>query len=575
MSEYEKIIHIMNQINSTINFQNLLNTIIDSAKDLLKAEGASLLLLDEENDELIFDVVVSEKGEIIRGRRLKVGEGIAGYVAEHVEEVIVRDVSGDKRFFTEIDMRSGFVTKSIIAVPVKMKNKLIGVLEVVNSLRPESFIDRDMTMLKYIADAAAVAINNQELVISLRNRVNELTCIYEISQSIYFTFDIRDFLYKILKAVNEVIKAEKCSFVIINEEGTDVEYFVSTKDDNYSVDLDSSLMAHVLKTGDPLLVYDAENDAQFITAKKKSNRYNSKSFICVPMKLRDRIIGVMNVTDKPRGEIFDSFDLRVLSTVASQVAETYENVLLQKEKYERERINNELAIAADIQRRSMSVIPDWLTGVSIGAFTIPSSYVGGDFYDITVFDDRFFSGSVGDVSGKGIPAAIFMNSVRNALRFEAVMHKEPEDIISRINTWIYRESLSGMFCTFFYFLADLKKKTVSYCSAGHNAQLYFESNTDTFHPLKARGRPLGIEEKSEFESGTFSYEPGDFLILFTDGLVEEVYEGMMHINEIKEFIRKNRLIEADAITESIKGEILDSETELMRDDSTFVLVKFN
>ncbi len=575
MSEYEKIITIMNQINSSINFQNLLNTIIDSAKELLRAEGASLLLLDEENDELIFDVVVSEKGEIIRGKRLKVGEGIVGYVARHEEDVIVRDVSGDKRFYTEIDMRSGFVTKSIIAVPVKMKEKLIGVLEVVNSTRPESFIDRDMTMLKYIADAAAVAINNHELVISLRNRVNELTCIYEISQSIYFTFDIREFLYKILKAVNEVIKAEKCSFVIVNEIGTDVEYFVSTKDDNYSVDLENSLMAHVLKTGDPLLVYDVENDAQFITAQEKTKRYNSKSFICVPMKLRERVVGVMNVTDKPRGEIFDSFDLRVLSTVANQVAETYENVLLQKEKYERERINNELSIAADIQMRSMSVIPEWISEVSIGAFTIPSSYVGGDFYDITVFDERFFSGSVGDVSGKGIPAAIFMNSVRNALRFEAVMNKEPLTIMERINNWVYRESLSGMFCTFFYFLADLKKKIVTYCSAGHNAQLYFESETNTFHTLKTKGRPLGIEENAEFESGTFSYESGDFLILFTDGLVEESYEGMMQINDIKDYIRTNRLIEADAIADTVKKRIMDSKTELMRDDSTFVLIKFH
>ena len=156
------------------------------------------------------------------------------------ESIIVNDVSCDERFCHDIDAASGFITRSLIAVPVKVRDRLIGVLEAVNSTRTEGFADNDLAMLDYIADAAAISINNRELMANLKNRADELTCIYEISQSIYFTFDIREFLGRILKAVNKVINAERCSFVILDETGKNVEYFVSTKGSTFTIDLENS-----------------------------------------------------------------------------------------------------------------------------------------------------------------------------------------------------------------------------------------------------------------------------------------------------------------------------------------------
>ena len=252
-------------------------------------------------------------------------------------------------------------------------------------------------------------------------------------------------------------------------------------------------MYNVIRTGDPLLVYNVDEDMGKAGRGLKTRSYGSKSFICVPMKLRDRVIGVLNVTDKHRGDVFDSFDLRVLSTVANQVAETYENVLLQKKSYERERLEKELEIAAEIQGRTLSVVPDSIHGVSAGAFTIPSSYVGGDFFEFSPFSDDSFGVAVGDVSGKGIPAAIFMNSVRYALRFELLRHREPADLMGRLNNWVYKESFSGMFCTFFYAFVDAKARTVSYASGGHNEQLFYR---------RVRRRVYNPEEKRKAAGNT-------------------------------------------------------------------------
>jgi len=578
MNNYKKIISLMNKINSSITLQALLSTIIDSAKDILNCEGSSLLLHDMENEELIFDIVISDKGEIIQGKRLKIGEGIAGYVAGEKKGLIVNDVSTDERFYTTIDKLSGFVTRNIAAVPVSIKSKFIGVLEVVNSREKDGYTQKDMELLEYLADAAAIAVNNHELVINLRNRVEELTCIYEISQSIYFTFDVDEFLLKILNAVNKVIRARRCSFLILDEDGKEVKHFISTENEVYKIDLENTMMSQVIKSGDPLLVYNIDNNNNCLSLnshKKESNGYRSKSFICVPMKLRDRVIGVLNVTDKNMEGTFDSFDLRVLSTIANQVAETYENVLLQKIGYAKDRLDQELKIAANIQSSSFSMVPDNIPGAEIGAFNIPSSFVSGDFFEIIPLGDTEFSCCVGDVSGKGISAAMYMNTVRNALRFESVRAKDPVEIISLVNNWAYRESHSGMFCTFFYCLADTAAKTLQYCSAGHNPQLYYDSEKEVFELISTHGKPLGIIETQVLEVRERKYNSGDLLVLFSDGLSEQSDEGEIAFEEFVNIMKGSVSKNASDITEQIRKILLDGAGgNNLSDDCTLLVVRF-
>ncbi len=574
MQQYKKIIEIMNKINSAMSLKTLLSLIIDSAKELINAEGASYLVLDEKSDELIFDIVISDKGEIIQGKRIKVGEGIAGLVAKNREPIIIDNVEQCDNFYEAIDSSTGFKTKNIIAVPVMIRDQLIGVLEVVNSYRPNGFIEDDIHMLQYLADAAAVAINKNDLLTNLKNRVDELTCIYEISQSIYFTFDIDEFLLRVLNAVNSVIRAKRCSFLILNEDNTSVEHFVSTTGNNkFSIDLENSLMAHVIKTGDPLLVYDVEQDMKMIPSMNRDKKYRSNSFITVPMKLKDRVIGVLNVTDKPQGDIFNSFELRVLSTVANQVASTFENIVLEKDVQEKAKLDRELALAGEIQTHSLSTIPGDLPDISIGAFSIPAQSMGGDFYEITPFDDNHIAGSVGDVSGKGIYAAIFMNSIRNALRFEALTCKNPKKLVSRINKWAYRESRNGMFCTFFYTLIDRKNKIFHYTSAGHNSQLFYRAKDQSFHLLKTRGRPLGLSEEYDYGLESMSYAKGDILVLFTDGLIEDVSGENITLDDFKRYIKENNTISAVEMVDTIK-EMNQCQVKEINDDSTLMIIKF-
>jgi sigma-B regulation protein RsbU (phosphoserine phosphatase) len=231
------------------------------------------------------------------------------------------------------------------------------------------------------------------------------------------------------------------------------------------------------------------------------------------------------VTDKPKGMIFDSFDLRVLSTVANQVAETYDNIIHEKKSIEREKLQKELDIASDIQYMYLSPIPQ-IKECEIGAFTIPASIVGGDFYECTVLDEKNILLTMGDVSGKGVPAALYMNGIRNSIRYSALNYKGHIAMVKTINDWAYRESKNGMFCTMAQSYIDLEKKEITYYSAGHNDQLFYQKKDDMFIAVNARGKPLGINIEEDYIPSRIQYSSGDMLLLFTDGLIDDFVDNV-------------------------------------------------
>lgn len=166
-------------LNSTLELKELLNMIMHLATTIVNAEASALMLLDQEKQELYFDIALGAKGDQIKQSRLKIGEGIAGFVAQHGESLIIDDVSSDPRFSHKIDDTSQFVTKSILCVPLKVKNRIIGVMEAVNKLKKETFDGADKYLLEVFASQAAIAIENARLLKNLRDSylgaINSLT----------------------------------------------------------------------------------------------------------------------------------------------------------------------------------------------------------------------------------------------------------------------------------------------------------------------------------------------------------------------------------------------------------------
>ncbi len=162
VKQLEALIKMTSLVNSTLDTKEIRKRAIEAAQSLVEAEAGSLLLVDEETGELYFEVATGEKGEKVREVRLKKGEGIAGWVAEKGEAVIVDNVKKDPRFFSGVDQKSDFTTRDIIAVPVRTKDKNIGVLEAINK-KNGHFDNDDLEILQAFSNQLAIAIENANL----------------------------------------------------------------------------------------------------------------------------------------------------------------------------------------------------------------------------------------------------------------------------------------------------------------------------------------------------------------------------------------------------------------------------
>ncbi len=165
----EQLIGLTKYVNSTLNLDDLLSIMLEISTDMLGAEAGSILLLDDDKDELVFAAATGEKKEKIRDIRVPVGEGIAGWVARENKSVLVPDAQNDPRFFKKADQKTDFKTRSIIAVPLVTKDRLIGVAEVLNKKNNEQFTEKDKDLLEALANQAAVAIENAKLYGDLRS----------------------------------------------------------------------------------------------------------------------------------------------------------------------------------------------------------------------------------------------------------------------------------------------------------------------------------------------------------------------------------------------------------------------
>ncbi|MCX7769786.1 MAG: HD domain-containing protein [Proteobacteria bacterium] len=163
LERHKKLLSATLLLNSSLEPSYIHNKTIEAITEIVSAEVGSLLLYDEEKDELFFDVALGDKGEIIKKIRLKIGEGIAGSVAQSRKSLIVNDVNKDPRFFRKADEQSGFVTRSILCSPLIYKQKLLGVIQAINKKGNDIFTDEDLNLFESFANIVAIALENANL----------------------------------------------------------------------------------------------------------------------------------------------------------------------------------------------------------------------------------------------------------------------------------------------------------------------------------------------------------------------------------------------------------------------------
>lgn len=242
---------------------------------------------------------------------------------------------------------------------------------------------------------------------------------------------------------------------------------------------------------------------------------------------------------------------------------------LQRKKYE-------LEIAHEIQESFLPHEMPQLAGYDIYAINIPAKEVGGDFYDFIPLSEGKMGITIADVSGKSVPAALFMAVSRTILRAKATGNCNPAKVIKEANELITSDSKTGMFVTLFYAILDLKKKTMEYVNAGHNPPVMFVRKTGYLECLSTNGIALGALDTIEFEEREIKLETGDVIVFYTDGVTEAVNEKGELFGEkrVYELVKSNNNLSAKDIVAKIKETVMDfTKGQSQFDDITLMVLK--
>ncbi|MDH5656198.1 MAG: SpoIIE family protein phosphatase [Spirochaetia bacterium] len=575
-------LRVINEISVSINseqeLQSLLTIIMNSARELLNTEGSSLLLYDETENNLIFDIALGQRGGILAARRVPVGQGIAGLCAKDQSPIIVNDAQSDERVMHEFDRESGYVTRNLLAVPMLALDKFVGVLEVVNTMDNRNFSNMDVRLLSYLSNMAGISLYNRKLYNELKLRAEELDCIYTISNEFRMAEDISEVVDGIMKSIRNVLEVGRLSLVI-KESGTNHFKLMrmvgfSVEDHDLRIDPEEGVCSSVFLTGKALLVRDIETDLDDYSFQPE--RYKTKSFISVPIIRGAEVVGVLNAADKKNGEVFDDFELKVLSTVASQLASAMSRIESKKQTEQLEKYRRDMETAAMIQKNSLTELPDVISGIYTACRYRACREVGGDFYDLLYHSENRISIVVADVAGKGVPAALFMEYSKTLLSGIIPRYLDPAASLKKANQEIYEKTQTGIFVTAMLVQIEKEMSRIRLASAGHNNQILYRVKEKKIEELSSSGKPLGIYLETEYMEKIVEYSPGDLLVLYTDGISEANNEKLEEfgMDRFYRVIQEN----AEKKPEEIM-EILFEEVDRFRngfepnDDATAVILR--
>ncbi len=350
----------------------------------------------------------------------------------------------------------------------------------------------------------------------------ELNAMLSVTELMSLATDLDHLLRRIVDELVETIDADRGTLYLVDREHGELVSRVLHTDtgslEEVRLDIGQGIAGWVAETGRVLNISDARADSRFNPAYDELTGYRTQTILAAPMRNQQReIIGVVQLINKRDGQ-FSVRDERLLSAMTSQAAISIENARLYEQHLQQQLISRELEMARAIQKSFLpSQIPQY-AGWDISAFWNPMREVAGDFYDFVPLADGRTAIVVADVSGKGIPAALFMALSVTVLRFAMRMNLAPDELLRHANEAILNTQQSRMFTTAIVAYVDFASGEVELGSAGHNPPLFWRGSEATF--VEVEGVAMGLFPSATFGMSQLELDTGDVLVLYTDGITE-------------------------------------------------------
>jgi serine phosphatase RsbU (regulator of sigma subunit)/putative methionine-R-sulfoxide reductase with GAF domain len=578
-----------------LDLDELLPSVTRLIRDEFCCFHVHLFTADLETGLLVFRASTAENTEFWQGRdkRISIGEGIVGHVAETRQPHIVNDVAQEPRFILDVPG-----TKSEMAVPLTIGDALIGVLDV-QSDQVGTFSQNDLFVFLTLADQIAVAIQSANAYTEQQEEAWTLAALLQTAENISRATDLTDLLSTIVRLPPLLVGCERCAvFLFDRDEQTFVPTGAYGWDETMCTTLlhqpiesgEAPLLDEVRQSGQPVLVEDAGESDKL---PQVTEQCASGSLLALPLTARAAVQGVLLLDRPPDAQPWTSRQMTIATGIANQAASAIESALLAQRAVEQERLEQEVRVAREIQTSLLPSAPPKLPGWDVAAAWRSARAVGGDFYDFWHLTEQESSQAaadsgatynitgpqfgfvIADVSDKGVPAALFMALSRSLMRAAALDASPPSKAVERANRWIARDSQSGMFVTLFYGLLDYTTGLLRYTNAGHNPPLLLRRN-GTVELLGISGIAPGVIEEARYRESQAVIEAGEVLVCYTDGVTEAINaaEEEYGVARLTELIQRYHARPADTIVQAILSDLAAHTGERPAfDDVTLIVLK--
>ncbi|MEN6371973.1 MAG: SpoIIE family protein phosphatase [Armatimonadota bacterium] len=547
---------------STLDLKQLLELAIEQCLFAIGATVGSIMLLDDDAKTLTIKSAKGLSQKVVESASTAVGEGIAGWVAQHGKPVLVHDAHQDPRF--RMNRYRDDIT-SAMSVPLKARGRVIGVINTSTVELGRRFGPAEVEFLSTIANQVALAIDNAQLYERLSRRTTELSSLLQMSEAITSTLE----LHEILSLLSEKFLAMPNA-----DAGVLLAYDADTgrfrcldghglrERDRESAYLQLALpiAKGALAASGPLCC-ELSQDSPYMSDVAEIEGLISA--VCIPLPAAGSVVGVAGIFSR-KPHAFSQAELVMLGAFAKLAGVAIHNALIYKHKYD---------IAHSLQFQLVPAVPLTMEGLDIGHKFLPAREVGGDYYDIISVATGKVGIVIADVTGNSVPAAMYISMVKHVLRAYAVEDNPPADVLRRLNRFACEATRPDVFISLFYGVFDASDRSFRYVSAGHEPPILVRQN-GFVERLQADGLLIGVKPDVEYEEKKIFFDSGSTLVLFTDGVIDSAaVDNRFDASDITEAVADNPLKSAQELADNIYARLMDISAAETHDDVALIVLK--
>jgi phosphoserine phosphatase RsbU/P len=503
---------IADVLSTSLDLDTTVRRVAELVRKVIDYEIFAILLLNEKTQELRFRFQIGYPPEIAERIRIKVGEGVTGQAAQTRHAVRIDDVTSDPRYIAAVPN-----VRSELAVPLITKNRVIGVIDI-EAREPGYFTEEHSRMLTLVASRVAAGIENAQLYTRTTKQARILLLLNEIARELTQILNLDQLLGRIAELVQKLIDYQMFSILLLDPTGQKLQHRFSLRfNENihlkHEIPLGTGLVGAAAESKLAVLVPDVSKDPRYLQTNPET-----RSELAVPLIYKNKVIGVLDLEHTRRG-FFTEEHKRTMTTLAAQIAIAIENARLYEEIERQERrLERDLSLARELQFRLLPQARPKLAHLDVAAKFVPARTIGGDLYDFIPYSMSRLALVIGDVSGKGAPAAIYAALVSGILRSHAPIEPSPSEMLSAVNLSLAERRIEAQFVSLIYCVWDDAQRSLTIANSGLPRPLYVHG--DKIEVIEATGLPLGLFDEAEYDEFKFRVKPGDMFVMFSDGILD-------------------------------------------------------